>query len=295
MNHNTTPHTNHSATAPAPSSGGLDLAVCYRVYPRISGKPIFGFTEKLDLVRLGLETFKQAILGLRVKLWVLLDNCPVAYRHLVESLLPECAPEFIALPGVGNEATFARQIEILVNQHVADLVYFAEDDYLYLPGAVEKAVAFMHAHPEADFVTLYDHPDYHNMYLHRIRGRQITEAGLRWRTVVSTCLTFMTRQAVLAETADVLRTYQRKNSDLGVWLALTKVRTMNPWSFIRSVADGAFIAGSYILAWRYCWRQILFGKPRTLWAPEPSLATHMESSGVAAGVDWQRIFGPFLR
>lgn len=273
----------------------FDLAVCLRIYPKVSGTPIFGFTDKLELVRLSLQTFKQGIGSLRVKLWVLLDNCPPPYQELVELLFSEYTPEIIQLPGIGNEATFDKQIEILLRQCAADLVYFAEDDYLYVPGALERGVAFLKRHPEADFLTLYDHPDYYTKYIHKIRGFNVLEEGVCWRTVVSTCLTFMTRRSVLAETAHVLRTYTRKNSDLGVWLVLTKVRMMNPWAIIRSLSEGAFFLGSYLLGLRHGWQYLFFGKRRTLWAPDPSLATHMESKYIAPKVDWERLFRPISR
>lgn len=272
-------------------ANGFDLAVCLRVYPKISGKPVFTFNDKLDLVRLSLQSFKQGIGDLHVKLWVILDNCPPIYRELIESLFTSCEPEFVELPGVGNEATFSKQIEILLTQAAAELVYFAEDDYLYLPGALERGVAFMQRHPQVDFITLYDHPDYYSRPIHKIRSVEIAEDGLRWRTVVSTCLTFMTRKNVLAETAHVLRTYTRKNSDLGVWLALTKLRVFNPWAFIRSFSEGIFLPASYLLAWRHAWHYLLCGKRRTLWAPQLSLATHMESRYLAPGVEWKLIFG----
>ncbi|MCS7338403.1 MAG: glycosyltransferase family 2 protein [Verrucomicrobiae bacterium] len=266
-----------------------DLAVCLRVYPRVSGTPIFGFTDKLELIRLSLRTLKEAMGSLRVKLWALLDNCPTTYRELIAQLFQEQIVEFEELPGIGNEATFGRQIEILLRQDEAELVYFAEDDYLYLPGALERGIAFMRRHPEADFLTLYDHPDYYTRYVHKIRGLKAVEEGVCWRMVVSTCLTFMTRKSVLCETAGVLRTFTRKNSDLGVWLALTKVRAFNPWAFLRSFSDGLFVPASHLRAWRHAWRYILFGRRCTLWAPEPALATHMESKCLAPNVEWRKV------
>jgi glycosyltransferase involved in cell wall biosynthesis len=267
-----------------------DLAVCYRIYPGLTGKPAFGFTDKLTLVRANLRSFKAAMGGLKVKMWVILDKCPPPYHELVTSLFAENDLEIIPLQGAGNEGTFLRQVKLLSEQKLADLVYFAEDDYLYLPQALEKAVAFMQRHPEAGFLTLYDHADYHAKYIHRLRGREFDEAGHRWHTVASTCLTFMARQTALAETAEVFATYGRKNSDLGMWLALTKTHVRNPWSCLRSLGDGLFFAASHALAWRHAWRYILFGKRRTLWVPTPSLATHLELSGLAPGVDWNRHF-----
>ena len=273
-----------------PKSEAFDLAVCYRIYPGVSRDPIFGFKEKMPLVRLNLKTFKESFGDLKIKLWVLLDNCPPAYMELLKSLFPKTPMELIPLGGEGNGATFIRQVEILSAQTAAELIYFAEDDYLYLPRSLERTVNFMRRHPEADFVTPYDHADFHSKFIHQFRGPEILEDGCRWRTVVSTCLTFMARRKAVAESAAVFKTYN-KNSDLAIWMALTKKRVCNPWSWVRSFGDGLYFPASHALAWRHAWRQILFGKRRTLWSPAPSLATHMENSGLAPGVNWREIFG----
>jgi len=269
----------------------FDLAVCYRIYPGVSRHPIFGFTDKLALVRMNLESFKQSLGGLKIKLWVLLDQCPPAYAELLKSLFADIDLVLVPLNGEGNQATFYRQIDILSTQTDADLVYFAEDDYLYLPGSLEHTVRFMQRHPEADFATAYDHADHYSKYIHQIQDQAIFEDGLRWRTITSTCLTFMGRRAALVESAEVFKTFSA-NPDLGIWMALTKRRVCNPWSWVRSLRDGLFVSASHALAWRFAWRQILFGKRRTLWCPVPSLITHMEISGLAPGVDWEKRFGP---
>ena len=268
----------------------FDLAVCYRIYPGVSRDPIFGFKDKLALTQLNLETFKEGTGDLKIKLWVLLDNCPPTYAELVKSIFPGTPVELIPLGGIGNGPTFIRQIEILSAQTDADLVYFAEDDYLYLPRSLERTVNFMHRHPEADFATPYDHADFHSKYVHRFRGTEFFEDNCRWRTVASTCLTFMARRDAVAESAAAFKTYS-KNPDLAIWMALTKKRVCNPWSWIRSLGDGLYFPAAHALAWRYTWQQILFGKRRTLWSPEPALITHMENSGLAPGIDWGNIFG----
>ena len=101
----------------------------------------------------------------------------------------------------------------------------------------------------------------------------------------------MIRQPALVETSGVFKTYCQGNSDLGLWMALTKLRVFNPWCCIRGFGDGKFIPGSQALAWWHAWRYLLFGKRRTLWAPIPTLATHMESRSAAPGVDWEQVFG----
>jgi hypothetical protein len=181
-------------------------------------------------------------------------------------------------------------VDILGGQTDSELVYFAEDDYLYLPGSLQRTVQFMLAHPDADFATLYGHPDSSKKFIHRFHSEEIAQGTFRWRKVVSTCLTFMARKQALVGSTKVFKTYNR-NPDLALWMALTKIRVCNPWSWVRSIGDGLFFSASHALAWRYAWHQIMFGKRRTLWSPMPTLATHMESNGLAAGVDWNGIFG----
>jgi hypothetical protein len=272
----------------------FDLAVCYRIYPGVSRDPIFGFKEKLPLARLNLETFREGLGDLKIKMWVLLDNCPPVYAELFKEIFPDTPMELIPLGGKGNGATFRRQVDILSKQTDADLVYFAEDDYLYLPRSVEHTVNFMRRHPEADFASPYDHADFHSKWIHQFRSKEIVEENCRWREVTSTCLTFMARRKTVAGSVAVFDTYNA-NPDLAMWMALTKKRVCNPCSWIRSLGDGIYFLASHALAWRYAWRQILFGKRRTLWAPTPSLITHMECSGLAPGVDWEKIFGERAR
>jgi len=55
--------------------------------------------------------------------------------------------------GAGNRATFAKQIEILLEHDDAEVVYFAEDDYFYLPGQFQEMLEFLTAHDDVDFVS----------------------------------------------------------------------------------------------------------------------------------------------
>lgn len=281
-----------NAASASEKSVRYDLAVCYRIYPRVSRKPLFGYTDKLAMARDSLATFKQAVGGLRVKLYVLLDNCPPAYTELFQSFFRPEELELISLPGEGNEATFCRQIDVLSAQREADLVYFAEDDYLYLPGALETMVRFMRENADVDFVTAYDHPDNYSRSFHQAAFRERDAAGQHWRTVQSTCLTFMARRAVLEETGKIFRTYQKRNPDAAIWISLTKSRVFNPWAVVRSLADSPFLSASVALAWRHALGQILFGRRYTLWSPLPTLATHMESTCLAPNVDWEKRFPP---
>ena len=153
-------------------------------------------------------------------------------------------------------------------------------------------VAFMRAHSEASFVTGYDHPDYERMRVHQHPSASQLHGTCRWQTRLSTCLTFMTRVSVLQQTAEVLRTFCRGNSDLGLWMALTKLCSVNPVAVSRSLQDRPFVAGSWALSWWHAWQQQLLGPRFTLWAPQPSLCTHMESTCIAPEVDWEAVVSP---
>src|SRR5579864_984045 len=108
-----------------------DLAVAYRVYPRVSGPALdlpFG-DDKYSLSEVCLRSFKESLGNLRVKMWAILDGCPPEYEVMFRKYFDDSELVIVTLDSVGNLQTFATQIEMLLGQSDADLVYFAEDDY----------------------------------------------------------------------------------------------------------------------------------------------------------------------
>ena len=199
-----------------------DLAVAYRIYPGVSRSPAFFSTDKFKLSEMCLRSFKGALGRLKVKIWALLDGCPPEYEELFRSTFLGSDLEIISLDGIGNYATFSLQIDILARQAEAPYVYFAEDDYFYLPDALQKMVAFMREHKDVDFVTPYDHPDSYYTSS-RFERHLVRPYGDRyWRTASSTCLTFLTSRQNLVRTQSAFRTYSRGNWDCPVWLSLTQ-------------------------------------------------------------------------
>src|SRR5438105_2477576 len=190
-------------------SRSYDVAIAYRICPRVA-RPALGLPfsdNKLRLAEVCLSSFRESLDDLRVKVWALLDDCPSEYEDLFRKYFtPDCL-ELVRLPGIGNTLTFAKQIDILLTQQDADLVYFAEDDYFYLPGKFHLLTEFARAFSDADFVTPYDHADCYNLELHhrpkwlRLFGNQ------HWRTAASTCLTFLTRQQTLRDVQEIFRRY----------------------------------------------------------------------------------------
>jgi hypothetical protein len=269
-----------------------DLAVCYRIYPKVSSHapPIFK-DDKFKLSKLCYESFKASLGNLKVKLWVLLDNCPSAYEEMFSSIWPAEDLVLMRYPGVGDASTFREQARILMEQNDAEIVYLAEDDYFYLPDEFPLAVRFIKENPDVDFVTAYDHPDIYTLALHKIPYQTKTVEGKTWRTCMSTTHTFLTTRTTLRKCGWVfLASYGKVSPDLTKWMALTKKRIFNPFFFVRSVFTCPFWAASVYFAWRYCLRQVLFGKKYNLWMPKPTIATHMVAGMESSGVDWKKIF-----
>lgn len=268
-----------------------DVTVAYRIYPRVSKMPpIFG-DDKLKLTEVCLRSFRESIGSLRIKLIVLLDACPPDYAELVRRYFPEDTLTLMTLPGVGNRGTFLRQLSVLLDQDYSDLVYFAEDDYFYLPNQFASMVRYMRAHPEVHFATPYDHLDYYTLSVHQHSKQTQTFEEREWRTVASTCLTFLTSKSVLRQTSGVFGTYRMaRNTDFGLWFSLTKMRIRDPRTLGRALIGQPFWLLVVAISWFYNWRQVLFGARWALWAPVPTVATHMDSRFLPPGIDWPGIF-----
>jgi hypothetical protein len=264
-----------------------DLAVAYRIYPGISKSPAFFSADKFKLSEMCLQSFRRALGGLRVKIWAILDGCPPEYEALFRETFQDSDLEIISLNKVGNLATFSLQIDLLTAQTEAPYVYFAEDDYFYLPNALEKMITFMRDNPDVDFVTPYDHPD--SYYTSSRYESHIVRpyADRYWRTASSTCLTFLTSRETLRPTAPMFKTYSAGNMDCSLWLALTqKLALANP----RVHGESLLRVKIWIQTWIWGFNRILFGRRYRLWAPLPSLGTHIESTCLGPLIDWESEF-----
>src|SRR6266702_2006625 len=275
------------ATRTEVSAGKLDLVIVYRVYPRISGTPALFAEDKFKLADICVKSFKRALGSLRIKMWVLLDGCPSIYKDLFRKHFSDPEIEVIDLAGVGNEATFAMQVDILANQTLSDFVYFAEDDYFYLPNAMVELVDFARTGTDIHFVTPYDHPDRYEDST-RQQGSQIRVLGNRhWRTTSSTCLTFLASREALRKNRNLFKTFRRGAHDCAIWQAITqKTSLFDP----RVHAATSTILKIWANTWLRGYKRIIFGRSYQLWSPVPSLATHMALPLLAPNIDWYSEF-----
>ena len=271
------------------SSGRYDIAVAYRMSPGLSkvAEP-FRF-EKVRLARACLRSFRESLGPLRVRIWAVLDGCPPVFAEMFQELFPTQDLTIEQMNGAGNVGTFERQLDLLTRQTEADIVFLAEDDYLYRPRAFPAMVDYLASFSDVDFVTPYDHPDYYRLGLTRARSQIRAHGHYHWRTAGTTCLTFLTRRESLRRTRRVFETYRQGNYDSSIWLSLTHHRVLNPWAMMSLARKGRTVRVALAKAWLFGWGQILFGKTRKLWAPMPAIATHLDAEGLAPGYEWSSL------
>ncbi|MFX1593135.1 MAG: glycosyltransferase family 2 protein [Promethearchaeota archaeon] len=268
-----------------------DLAVAYRIYPKISKKPAIFSDDKYKLTEFCLKSFKQSLGPLKIKFFAILDNCPAEYEELLKKYYDENELVIIKQSGIGNKATFGLQINLLIKQKFSNIIYFAEDDYYYFPNQFEKMILFLKKYSDVDFITPYDHLDYSISDFHKYKYEKRIYKNKMWRTVNSTCLTFLTTKQTLQKTKKVLNLYARGLArDTSIFLALTKFRLFNPFVIFKFYVRNRELFRYFKMTWGHAWRQILFGRKRKVWCPKPTIATHIESSRLAPEVDWSEVF-----
>ena len=78
-----------------------DLAVVYRIYPGVSKVPIIYENNKFELSKIAIKTFAEALGDMKVKVWIILDNCSEEYDKLFITALKKFDIELIKLNGEG--------------------------------------------------------------------------------------------------------------------------------------------------------------------------------------------------
>jgi hypothetical protein len=198
------------------------------------------------------------------------------------------------MDGIGNQATFVKQLEILTFQTDSDIVYLAEDDFIYQENQFAEMIDFIRANEDVHFISPYDHLDFYTMDFHDKRYQLKISKNKHWRTATSCTCTFLTTKEILKRTRKVFSTYaKRKNTDGPIWLSLTKYNVFNLFKLIKYMFTSKLMRNFILLAWRYNFFQILFGKRYKLWIPIPAIATHLESEFLAPAVDWDKVFSQY--
>ncbi len=266
------------------------VAICYRIYPKVSKVPPIHADDKYKLSELCLKSLVSSLSKVNYKIWVLLDDCPQEYSELFKKYIPEDQLELVSLPGIGNAGTWGKQLEILSSQTFSDNIYFAEDDYFYLPDSFHEMLDLIESDNEVHFVSPYDHLDYYTLDFHDYKSKIKVTDKRHWRTVSTTCMTFLTQKKYLYKTMDAFKSYLRKNYDNSIWLSITKINAFNILLFVKYIFTDLSFAKIYIKLLLFGTPRLLFRNKWNLWTPMSSLATHMDSQYLAPTKNWSGIF-----
>ncbi len=270
----------------AHAASPCDVAIAYRIYPGRARSSLQTFGDKLSTAEVCLRSLRESLGSVKAHVWIILDRCPDVYEEMCRRYFQPEELEIVRPIQGGNAATFALQFKILMEQKHAEIVYFAEDDYLYRPGQFPSMIEFLTTSSDVDFVTPYDHPDAYRLPVSMSKATLRVASGLHWRTVSSTCLTFATRRVLLPRVKRLFDSYSQRNYDSSIWHALTKIG-ISHW-IAHPLQVGASVASLKIAAKTvlYGWTQLLFGRSYTLWSPIPSIATHLQEGDLAPNVHW---------
>lgn len=186
-----------------------------------------------------------------------------------------------------------------------DLVWFAEDDYLYLPEALLELRAACQTFDDAGYFGLYaligniepnGEPSEDDRIPARLSEEERQVNGRRWRRALSTTSTFGARVAAIAEDRAMMAAAMACGGafDHTTCLAyqgyrpyplshLTKAFKNGGGGLWRRAAVAAARAG-FNLYFELYW--LSTSGPKTLVAPDPALVTHVQTANLAKGTHW---------
>lgn len=111
----------------------------------------------------------------------------------------------ISQKGGNGSQSFLNLLSYVIKQNYndEDIIYFLEDDYLHKPGWVDILLEGFE-YIEADYYTLYDHPDkYWPNIWNKIQSYIINTPSVHWRTITSTTNTYACKFKTLKKHFDI--------------------------------------------------------------------------------------------
>lgn len=283
------------------------LRVIYRSYGGENMKNRPPYYSKL----LSLLSFVRSLqqLGPGAAEVVFLNDGPIPADRL--QVMQRCG-EVLAYSKLGNIGSVQHGLALPAARSWPDdeLVWFAEDDYLYLPHALADLVAAAAAFPDVAYFGLYAQvgsrlpnggPMDTDIRLTRPwHGSEATMVnGRPWRSALSTTSTFGARVKVVAQDRAMMTVAMRTGGawDHTICLMYQGRRPYPIASMVRQLLASdtrhgwlrriAIFGVHSALDLYQVGRGLAGGKPRRLVAADPALITHLETAYLAAGTDWQ--------
>lgn|GEM_PF-1520591 len=253
------------------------LRVYYRYCPteRPEVRPKW-FSKQLGLVSFA-QSLKRDISSLRSNnvRWTLYidrfeelnsdENC------LLDKLSKEFDIEIVKLETKSNTKAYQYVLNEACLADDKDKILFVEDDYLWLPEAIQEMNQTMDAIPEVDYLTPYDHPVrydfgyYGGVDLPHWENRIFLNGNRHYRSQESTCMTFMTRGRVI-----------KQDRNLHLMYSPGDKKCPNDRELFRRLQHlGGNIHN--------------IDEKRLLLGPMPSLATHVHEPYLAPTIDWEKL------
>lgn len=224
------------------------LTVIYRACSTGNPDKIRPIQDKYDLVKTCFNSMLRAFGGVEYKLIVLLDKPTNEFRDIFNCMSLDGYEETFYIDwNEGNVKSFHRQLDIARS----GLELRGRGEFLL----VEDDYYFLpgsgtiisKAVKELPFITPYDHPGYYSEKTHHYKKDVVIAGGHHWMNVISTTLTFGGQCSYLRKEIDTMKKYAW--ADHPMWCDVTK--------------------------------------RIPLYAPIPSLATHMETQYLAPVIDWK--------
>jgi hypothetical protein len=271
------------------------------------GRPEY-YSKRLSLMSL-IQAFQQLQPGAAELIFV--NDGPIPEDRLQ---LMKSAGEVVMRERLGMQGSMRAILELPIMRSwpADDLVWFAEDDYLYLPHAFADLIAAAKAFPLASYYGLYalignrqpngvlfdDVP----RVPHAWSESEVTLVnGHPWRRALSTTSTFGVRVKSLVEDYPMMKVAMQTG---GAWDHTTCLmyQGFTPYpigslltSLLAQDTSGGLARRAAIFATRLglnVYNVMRLMKPsrhRILVAPEPALITHLETEHMAVGTDWTEI------
>jgi glycosyltransferase involved in cell wall biosynthesis len=184
------------------------MKVLYRFTDSINGKNRPEWFNKTKLLKQFLQRFKND------EIFVFADNIGVDTYEYLRSVIKD-PDDHLIITYLGNSKSFIYVAQFALDNFSDDdeIIYFAEDDYLYRENAAQILVEGVRD-IGADYVTGYDHPD---KYISRAKGGDNPEldddgekttvylsASSHWKITNSTTMTFATKLRTLREDFSIM-------------------------------------------------------------------------------------------
>jgi hypothetical protein len=283
------------------------LHIIYRSYNGENNKDRPAFYSKVVALASCIRAFEGLEAGTAEIIY--LNDGPIPADRI---RLMERSGEILACSRLGMKGSMRRALAIPYQRAwpADDLIWFAEDDYLYLPQAFKDLVAAATAFPDADYFALYAlidcFPNGSPSIEYRLRWfpgswleRRCVVVGDRcWERALSTASTFGGRPRAIVEDRLLMQIAMIYG---GAWDHTTCMlyQGLCPFPYVSLVQSlrgsrtvKGFVRNVAVLAARLGLngyqnvRRWTGSTPRLLIAPAQALATHLETQFLAVGADW---------